>query len=569
MNNRFVLESFSEYLRYQNGLQINEAKEPEEVTLDKEGIKEFVKKIMEYNYLLSKSALDKNIKDSGESSSTEFKSALNLYANPNSESYSPAKMALVEVAQAVLKSYKPNPKDLKDTEDLLEMGKALKIFKESQSFEDPTRSGKPLSMTQRRTTLSKYPGGVLDKMSSDEARKLFDDFLSKYSGKVGKYIFEQGPNAGYRNIATWGLATEQEKEKVYNDILSMALKKGYKNKEQLLTIAEKSYNARKGESNSMVNPGIKGYLSTEKIGEITKTLPTGEKQKTFLLDKDESAGLFKPNMFGANGESDYMEASFKKIVENLSTLFARSMTGEIQINKINISTSADRYRNTESAESISWGELSYARAVSMASLIGSVAEGVGLPPEVVKNFPKIISLYYRGTNGDGTSGPNPPEGIYFGYYVKSGNKSKWVNTTENRSEKIILEIGDQGQPIEDNADNAKKVSEAPKAGKKDYNEFRYNLIEVEYTKFTTKPGEKQVSEEVFDFKYPLKVTLPARYSTKTFDIKIPVITLNPESVGLKSTPGECPVFGETTKLKIGFGIKKVNIARWSEDLAKP
>jgi len=554
MKNRFVLESFEEFLNYQKEIQLNEARGPEEVTLDKEGIKAFFEKLIEYNYLLSQ-GLTKDMKGG---TLKETRMAQAAYANPKSPDYAPAKVALVEALHS-LKTY--------SGKDLTEMANSLGL--PWGKGENPTRPGSPYTSVQKKRIIDDFMREDLKEMSEEDARKKFDDFITKYGGTMGNKILpKSGGGKGFKNIAVWGLVEDTEKDKIYDEMLQLALKKGYTSEEQLMKIAEKAYKDRKrSDISSMYNPGFQGYLKTEKVDEITKTVPVGEPKVTMMLEKEESAGLFKPNMFGANGEADYMDNTFKKLLQNLSTMFARSMAGEIKITKINVYTSADRYRNTKEAEKLTWGELSYARAVSMSKLIGSTAEAVGLPPEIATQMNSMVSLYYRGTNEDGTSGPNPPEGIKFGYYVKDGDKSKWVDG-ENRNEVVVIEIGDQGQPLADNADSAKKSNMSPEANKDKYNQYRYNLIEVEYEEYTVDPNLEKVTEDVFGSNYPIKVSIPSRFTTKQIRIPIPTISIGSKSVGKGSKPGECPSFEETTALSIGFGIKKVNIAKWQKDLAR-
>lgn len=152
--------------------------------------------------------------------------------------------------------------------------------------------------------------------------------------------------------------------------------------------------------------------------------------------------------------------------------------------------------------------------------------------------------------------------------MKDGDKTKWIDG-ENRNEVVVIEIGDQGQPLADNADSAKKSNMAPEANKDNYNQYRYNLIEVEYEEYQLEePGQAQVTEDVFGSTYPIKVSIPSRFSTKAIKTPVPVISIGSKSVGKGSKPGECPSFEETTALSIGFGIKKVNIAQWQKDLAR-
>ena len=87
-----------------------------------------------------------------------------------------------------------------------------------------------------------------------------------------------------------------------------------------------------------------------------------------------------------------------------------------------ISTSASRYRNTGQAEDMSFIQLSQKRAEEIHKYVISELGGL------VK-FPNPV-YYFKGENGDGSSGPNPPEPNQFSTgggepnsYVTSGDRN--------------------------------------------------------------------------------------------------------------------------------------------------
>jgi hypothetical protein len=94
-----------------------------------------------------------------------------------------------------------------------------------------------------------------------------------------------------------------------------------------------------------------------------------------------------------------------------------------------ISTSASRFRNTGDAEGMTFAQLSQKRAESVDTYIreqlGSLVE-----------FPQPV-IDSGGSNGDGSSGPNPPE--RFAFVTKDGK----VNTTNSNGR------DDFGKPLTD------------------------------------------------------------------------------------------------------------------------
>lgn len=99
------------------------------------------------------------------------------------------------------------------------------------------------------------------------------------------------------------------------------------------------------------------------------------------------------------------------------------------INFIKIDTSASRFRNTGQASNMTFEELSKKRSdATYEYIIGRLKE-IG-----ISNWcdGEKITLNYKGENGDGTSGPNPPPGNY--YVPKGGVSSQAVLDNKNRGE---------------------------------------------------------------------------------------------------------------------------------------
>jgi DnaJ-class molecular chaperone len=185
----------------------------------------------------------------------------------------------------------------------------------------------------------------------------------------------------------------------------------------------------------------------------------------------------------------------------------------------------------------------------------------------------MIKLDFRGTNGDGTSGPNAPDPIKFGYYAEEGGKAIWK---EGKDREVIqvVEVDDEGTP----KGEPKDVKKSPEADKGEYNKYRYNNIEIEYEAINEEDRKEPTSivEKVVDLKYPIKIKLPARYKSKTIKIPIPTITLGivgSGGGGKSKNPTKCPDFGSSgggakVKTRFGFGIRTVTIANWESDITK-
>lgn len=359
----------------------------------------------------------------------------------------------------------------------------------------------------------------------------------------------------FRPTIMWLILPEIDKKQMSETFTKLALKKGYQSKEQLLNVTDDNFKKRKSEKKiSMFNPGYKIGVETNEIIEVVT-----QKKITYLITEQQQSQVFKPNATGENGEADFEPNVFSTIVKNLSDFFNNYSAGKItKLTKIEILTSSDRYRNTGNAEKLSWGQLSYARAVSISKVIEAVAIESGINDELIKQIPKIITIYFEGENGDGSSGPNPPEGIKFGYYEKDGNNVKWVDG-KDRKELIISEAGEEGEPSE----KISKKTETPLNSKQDYNEFRYSNVYLEYEE-TDNDG--LTGEVVPNVLFPTQVSIPNRFKKVKITL-IPPITLKKNPRGKSGMGTKCPEFGKKSSLKMGLNIPEITISK-TKDLAK-
>jgi hypothetical protein len=530
MNYKFVFESFDEFVKA-NYQELNEKEKDPGKEMSPAVALELLNKVQEYNIQLLENYVDE--KDSGRTKEN-FEKCLEY-------------MKEGKGAKAMLYGFLGRRMDMvqaKGIEDVFD----LKLSN------DERRSRKLYA--PKIDELMKSIDTMSDQDAADKAEMLLKD--PKTAPRVPTPI---------RRIALWDLLPDADKQKAADEFSKLAMKRGYETDDSLLRMMEKSFKKyKKDDRYRMTSPGF--TISTEVEAEAKPAKPPKEK-KTFIISEENESELFKPNATGGNGEEDFQGASYKEMVDNLGSIFQRYLAGEITtLKKIKILTSADRYRNTGSAESLSWGQLSYARALTMARVIEGLAKSAGLDDDIISQLPKIIEIYAKGDNGDGTSGPNPPEGIKFGYYVKDGNGVKFVDGDDRKTVTLIA-VDDEGTPTTDSAEGAKTKSMDPEAGKEAYNKFRYNNIEIEFE--IKEDGSDESSEEsISNLLFPIKLAIPGRYKTKKIRIPVPVITKSYSSRGSggKSGATSCPDFTESTSTSFGFSFRPVTVAKWKSDMTK-
>lgn len=526
---KFVFESFNDFLKNVDPL-LEKKKPGTELTLD--GAQFLVEKIIELDLALAENSIKKS--DASTASPTKIYGPKVIEA-AGAEEYGKAAIYAILADTGSVSSQK------------IPYLQALGIDI------DPKASD-----AEKKKKIKEF-GAKVEDMSDADAMKLAEASL-----KVKKEPLAYR----YRTIVLWGMLSEADKAKVYNDFFKLALKRGYDTVEGLDGMIDKHYKSKlKENKSSLTSPGVLVFLNKEEIQKEEPALPT-KKDKTFLLDDEKAAEVFKPNKTGANGQEDFMEKTFDELVGKLGSVFERFKAGEITtITKISILTSADRYRNTLDAEKLSWGELAYSRAIAMSKLIEGMASAAGLDDDIISLLPKLTTIYAKGANGDGTSGPNPPEGKKFGYYVSGEDGAKWIEGTD-RNIVTIIPIDEQGTPTAKNADGAKTVKMEPETDVTKYNQYRYNNIEIEFERVEIKEtGDVPTSEKVVALKYPVKILIPGRYTTTTIRIPIPTISKSSSSSG-KNLGGQCPSFAETTKTKYGLTFKTINVLTYKSDQTK-
>jgi len=178
--------------------------------------------------------------------------------------------------------------------------------------------------------------------------------------------------------------------------------------------------------------------------------------------------------------------------------FKFSGNGKHLIKNININSSCSRYRNTAPSENMSWVELAFKRAATFAKYIQDTAKEVsGGDAKYVDSIRALIALDYLGTNGDGTSGPDPgknKEGqeVKKGYYLKNGEG------LTVKKEGGLLKIGvvgveiKDGQPVLNGKVEMKEalgldrqpIKEDPKSPD-EYEKFKFIEVDILYNEDAT------------------------------------------------------------------------------------
>ncbi len=145
----------------------------------------------------------------------------------------------------------------------------------------------------------------------------------------------------------------------------------------------------------------------------------------------------------------------------------------VSLISLDIQTSASRYRNTGQAAELSFQELSGYRNNSAKDYILATLQENG-----VTNIDAVTpTQQYLGGNGDGTTGPNPPEP---NAYVNSGNVKMNTTPTEPRD----------------------KFGE-PHATPEEYDQYRYLKVSIRLS--ATLPEQEPEQEEITVFSYNLVI----------------------------------------------------------------
>ena len=265
--------------------------------------------------------------------------------------------------------------------------------------------------------------------------------------------------------------TDEQKNDLYENISESLNRNGFKKIQEVEKLIEKK-------ANITVPPVIYIVSKETKI----PAPPTEKEDETVeyetIEEKDEN-GIFKDNEWELKDSSFSSPEMKSKLVDPIKEFVSSFASGNIKnIEYVVIQSSASRYRNTGISEGISWGELSFNRAKTIAGIFKAAVEEYGLTEEQRKLLQSKISIDYGGSNGDGTSGPNPVNPIPFGYY---NEESKFIRDNgaydKKRSTVVIDKIDAEGKPT---GEIITKIIE-PDADKSAYEKYKYVNIVIKAT----------------------------------------------------------------------------------------
>ena len=374
----------------------------------------------------------------------------------------------------------------------------------------------------------------------------YESWIKNYQSKKGKdwpgkeSSVSQHVYGSFAAPYLWPKLTEEQKDQIYKEMLELMKKSGYtKEKDFERLIKDKKVLSQK--------PFISIIPSTV---EIKETEIPG-KIKIIGIDGGTEDKVFKDNRWGSgsdsaggkvNSEAFQNPVVLEEIKKEIDLFMKKFSSGSItKLNSVIIESSASRYRNTEKAENLSWGELSYNRAITIVDLFREAADANNLSEEKRKEFQEKTQIQSNGANGDGTSGPNPPgPTIGFGYYDEN---SKWVQNNgtfgkgkspeQNRNTVVISVLGEKGKPT-----GKYTTLDYPPVGPQDYSNFRFVNFTIDAEGTLEDPPVPIVPRK--EDKYTPRVAFPKISSGGTSTKKRRTRTIGKRGQG--TSPRSCPTF---------------------------
>lgn len=346
----------------------------------------------------------------------------------------------------------------------------------------------------------------------------YESWINNYKKKQGKDWPEDLSQNLYGSFAApylWEKLTPEQKDGVYKEMMDLMKKSGYTTEKDLNKII-------KDKPSLQQRPFISIIPSTVKIPDEATPIPG--KVTIIGIDGGVENKVFKDNRWGSgedsiggkvNSDAFQDPAVLEDIKKEIETFIKDFSSGKItKINSIKIESSASRYRNTNEkggkAENLSWGELSYNRAITILDLFRESADANDLSEEKRKQIQEVTVIESKGTNGDGTSGPNPPGPLRFGYYDE---KSKWVENNgtfgsgktpeQNRNTVVIAVLGEKGKPT-----GKYTTLDYPPVSSEEYANFRFVNFIIEAERIDVEPPRPITPETKKETKYTPSVAFP-------------------------------------------------------------
>jgi len=222
------------------------------------------------------------------------------------------------------------------------------------------------------------------------------------------------------------------------------------------------------------------------------------KEKKFefvdIIPDEDKGSVFQNNMYGYDEKKlkeIYLDEEKAKAIKNAIDLYVKKDyegKGE-RIKSISISSSCSRYRNTDDAENLSWAELGFKRVQTFSDLFLLAAKKLGAEDEYIKKLQSRIKVDYLGSNGDGSSGPDPIQAEYKKvYYINENGKTVWKLKKGTDPLKIMVtdvQVKPEGPVLGKTAKltdaldlNDEPIKKAP-TSPSEYDQYRFVEVKIE------------------------------------------------------------------------------------------
>jgi hypothetical protein len=215
------------------------------------------------------------------------------------------------------------------------------------------------------------------------------------------------------------------------------------------------------------------------ITESTETVPGesigGTVEFPIEWNPDTNIQLYVNNEWNLSPES--IESYNQNVLSKINIVKEQFPNAIISLKSLDIQTSASRYRNTGQASDLSFQELSgYRNNSAKDYIIASLKENGVTETDTV-----TPTQEYLGGNGDGTTGPNPPEP---NAYVDGGNVKMNTTPTEPRNQ-----FGE------------------PQATPEEYNQYKYLKVKIVLAATLETEETTQTTVEVFNYSLDIDGTI--------------------------------------------------------------
>ena len=383
-----------------------------------------------------------------------------------------------------------------------------------------------------------------------------------YKSKFGEKKFEK---AGKTDKQIWGSLgsfnslREDLQGKAISDIQKSFSKKSIKKRmfDKIIGLLQEEVNQGSTKHTVKYSGSIQNVyvivtqkkIETTEPGKPVKPKPPVKTEEIVLIDPLKTSYFFKNNMYEIKEDNlgeTFTDSEYTKQVLDLidqkigEGYIAYNEDKNGGITKINVEASCSRYRNTGSAESLSWAELAYKRVGVFSKYIKESAEKVSKnDKEFVDKILSVTELGYFGSNGDGTSGPDPDkndagETVRKGYYVKKGTKSQFVDVKGGdltminvvditQGENAAPVLGETPKKIKAKNVDGSDIDKAP-SSPKDYDPFRFFQITMEGSFILTNKNDPEPEVVIPDLtiteKYSTAIVFPVKKGID-LNIKIP------------------------------------------------